>query len=159
MNSRPKQKPFFERTIAGMRDGVGFSNSTSSRSPGSSRMPAYKVIPPWLSSVPRPSTIVAENPLDVMTRTGRSTGRRSQRRVLSEPEAIGAHHARPPRDLANYQSDYGMRSAETGTADETGSGNPHRSLLTQCLVQFTCEPALESVPGGVDLSARRRGEV
>src|SRR5579862_7909118 len=105
MNSRPKQKPFFERTIAGMRDGVGFSNSTSSRSPGLSRMPAYRVIPPWLSSVPRPSTTVAENPFDVMTRTGRSTGSRSQRRVLSEPEAIVAHHARPPRDPANYQSD------------------------------------------------------
>src|SRR5215469_8179978 len=111
MNSRPKQKPFFERTIAGMRDRVGFSNSTSSRSPGFNKMPAYSVMPPWLSSVPRPSTTVAENPLDVMTRTGRSTGRRSQRRVLSEPEAIVAHHARRPWDLANYQGDYSYRPA------------------------------------------------
>ena len=84
MNSRPKQNPLRERTIAGMRDAVGISNSTSSRSPGFRRMPAYKVMPPWLISVPRPSTTVVENPLDVNTFTGRSTGIRSQRRVGAE---------------------------------------------------------------------------
>ncbi len=42
MNSRPKQKPLRERTIAGRREGVGVSNSISSKSPGFSRIPAYK---------------------------------------------------------------------------------------------------------------------
>jgi hypothetical protein len=51
-----------------------------------------------------------------------------------------------------------FRSAEKGTADETGSGHPPKSLLIQCLVQFTCEPALESVPGGVAVAAGRRGK-
>jgi len=30
MNSKPKQKPLFERTIAGTRECTGVSNSTSS---------------------------------------------------------------------------------------------------------------------------------
>ena len=93
MNSRPKQKPLRERTMAGMREGVGVSNSISSRSPGLSRIPAYSTMPPSLISVPRPSTTVVEKPLDVTTRTGRSTGMRSQRRVF--PEADIAIHHRP----------------------------------------------------------------
>src|SRR5579863_2655691 len=91
MNSRPKQNPLRERTIAVSREGVGVSNSTSSKSPGLSRMPAYKTMPPSLSSVPRPSTTVVENPLEVTTRTGKSTGRRSQRRVLGDL-GITLHH-------------------------------------------------------------------
>jgi hypothetical protein len=81
-NSSPKQKPFRDRTMAGTREGVGISNSTSSRSPGLSKMPAYSIMPPWLISVPRPSTTVVEKPLEVTTRTGRSTGTRSHRRVV-----------------------------------------------------------------------------
>jgi hypothetical protein len=84
MNSRPKQKPLRKRTIAGSRDGVGVSNSISSKSPGFSRIPAYNIIPPSLISVPLPSTTVVEKPLEVTTRTGMSTGRRGQRRALSE---------------------------------------------------------------------------
>jgi hypothetical protein len=41
-------------------------------------------MPPWLISVPRPSTTVVEKPLDVNTFTGRSTGMRSQRRAGAE---------------------------------------------------------------------------
>src|ERR1700741_4058831 len=92
MNSRPKQKPFLERTMAGTREWVGVSNSTSSRSPGLSRMPAYRVMPPSLISVPRPSTTVVENPFDVITRTGISTGRRSQRRVLLDSGIVAHDH-------------------------------------------------------------------
>src|SRR5579871_739995 len=40
MNSRPKQKPLRERTIAGSRECTGVSNSTSSKSPGFRRIPA-----------------------------------------------------------------------------------------------------------------------
>src|SRR5271165_996883 len=93
MNSSPKQKPLRERTMAGSREGAGVSNSISSRSPGFSRMPAYNTMPPSLISVPRPSTTVVEKPFDVTTRTGMSTGRRGQRRGLSE-SAITAHHHR-----------------------------------------------------------------
>src|SRR5579864_5146873 len=82
MNSRPKQNPLRERTIAGMRECTGVSNSISSRSPGFKRMPAYNTMPPWLNSVPRPVTTVVENPFEVSTRTGMSTGRRSHRRVF-----------------------------------------------------------------------------
>src|ERR1700689_2709181 len=39
-------------------------------------------MPPSLNSVPRPSTTIVEKPLEVTTRTGISTGKRSQRRVL-----------------------------------------------------------------------------
>src|SRR5580704_16905817 len=39
-------------------------------------------MPPWLISVPRPGTTVVEKPLEVITRTGRSTGSRFQRRVF-----------------------------------------------------------------------------
>src|ERR1700722_14614980 len=88
MNSRPKQKPLRDRTMAGMREGVGVSNSISSKSPGFSRIPAYKTIPPSLISVPRPSTTGVEKPLEVTTRTGISTGRRGQRRVLSGVDTL-----------------------------------------------------------------------
>src|SRR5215471_20395261 len=91
MNSRPKQKPALERTIAVRRECVGVSNSTSSRSPGLSRIPAYRVMPPSLISVPRPSTTVVEKPFEVITRTGMSTGRRSQRRVLLDSCIVGDH--------------------------------------------------------------------
>ena len=84
MNSRPKQKPLRERTMAGIREGTGVSNSISSKSPGFSRIPAYNTMPPSLISVPRPSTTVVEKPFEVTTRTGMSTGRRGQRRVFSE---------------------------------------------------------------------------
>src|ERR1700722_15238402 len=84
MNSRPKQKPLRDRTMAGNREGAGVSNSISSKSPGFSRIPAYRTMPPSLISVPRPSTTVVEKPLEVTTRTGISTSRRGQRRVLSE---------------------------------------------------------------------------
>src|SRR5580704_7901196 len=104
MNSRPKQNPFFERTMAGIRECVGVSNSISRRSPGLSRMPAYSVMPPSLISVPRPSTTVVEKPFDVTTRTGRSTGRRSQRRVLLE-SVIVAHHYLCTHRCANYQGE------------------------------------------------------
>jgi len=80
MNSSPKQKPFLDRTIAVIFDWKGVSNSTSSKSPGFSRIPAYRTMPPSLISVPRPATTVVEKPLAVTTRTGISTGRRSQRR-------------------------------------------------------------------------------
>src|SRR5579862_6557877 len=83
MNSRPKQKPLRDRTIAGIREGAGVSNSISSKSPGFSRIPAYSTIPPSLISVPRPSTTVVEKPFEVTTRTGISTGRRGQRREFS----------------------------------------------------------------------------
>ena len=88
MNSSPKQKPLRDRTMAGIREGVGVSNSISSRSPGLSRIPAYNVMPPSLISVPRPSTTVVEKPFDVTTRTGRSTGWRSHRRVLEASDII-----------------------------------------------------------------------
>ena len=88
MNSRPKQKPLRDRTMAGRREGVGISNSISNRSPGFNRIPAYNTIPPSLISVPRPSTTVVEKPLEVTTRTGISTGRRGQRRVLSEVATV-----------------------------------------------------------------------
>ena len=84
MNSRPKQNPLRDRTMAGRREGVGVSNSISNKSPGFSKIPAYKTMPPSLISVPRPSTTVVEKPLDVTTRTGISTGSRGQRRVFSE---------------------------------------------------------------------------
>src|SRR5258708_1459558 len=84
INSRPKQKPLRDRTMAGIRDGAGVSNSISSKSPGFSRIPAYNTMPPSLISVPRPSTTVVEKPLEVTTRTGMSTGRRGQRREFSE---------------------------------------------------------------------------
>src|SRR5436309_989530 len=86
MNSRPKQKPLRERTMAGRREGAGVSNSISSRSPGFSRIPAYRTMPPSLISVPRPSTTVVEKPFEVTTRTGISTGRRGQRRVFGEAD-------------------------------------------------------------------------
>src|SRR5690348_7029016 len=101
MNSNPKQKPLRERTMAGMREGVGVSNSISSKSPGLSRIPAYSTIPPSLISVPRPSTTVVEKPLDVTTRTGRSTGIRSQRRVLPE-SGIARDHPSLPHPDSNY---------------------------------------------------------
>ena len=82
-----------------MREGVGVSNSISSRSPGFSRIPAYNVMPPWLISVPRPSTTVVAKPFDVTTRTGKSTGVRSQRRVFSGFDAIFAHHLRTAASL------------------------------------------------------------
>src|SRR5580704_9338084 len=88
MNSRPKQKPLRDRTMAGNREGAGVSNSISSKSPGFSRIPAYRTMPPSLISVPRPSTTVVEKPLDVTTRTGMSTGSRGQRRVLSESATV-----------------------------------------------------------------------
>jgi hypothetical protein len=47
---------------------------------------------------------VVEKPFDVTTRTGRSTGRRSQRRVLVE-SVIVAHHYLCTRWMANYQSE------------------------------------------------------
>src|ERR1700756_6001906 len=96
MNSRPKQNPLRERTMAVRRDGSGASNSISNKSPGFSRIPAYKTMPPSLSSVPRPLTTVVEKPFEVSTRTGMSTGRRSQRRVLGGT-GISAHHH--PGDL------------------------------------------------------------
>src|ERR1700752_677134 len=104
MNSRPKQKPLFERTIAGIRECVGVSNSISRRSPGLSSIPAYSVMPPSLISVPRPSTTVVEKPFDVTTRTGRSTGRRSQRRGFLESVIVAHHYLCAPR-TANYQSE------------------------------------------------------
>src|SRR5215471_14995484 len=88
MNSRPKQKPFFERTIAVIRERVGVSNSISSRSPGLSRMPAYSTMPPSLISVPRPSTTVVEKPFAVTTRTGISTSSLGQRRVLGGADIL-----------------------------------------------------------------------
>jgi len=92
--------------MAGIRDGVGTSNSISSRSPGLSRMPAYSVMPPSLISVPRPSTTVVEKPFDVTTRTGKSTGRRSQRRVFPGFDILDNHHTLS-RIAANYQGDKG----------------------------------------------------
>src|SRR5258707_10323324 len=83
MNSRPKQKPLRDRTMAGIREGAGVSNSISNRSPGFSRIPAYNTMPPSLISVARPSTTVVEKPLEVTTRTGMSTGRRGHRREFS----------------------------------------------------------------------------
>lgn len=62
-------------------------------------MPAYNVMPPWLSSVPRPSTTVVAKPFEVTTRTGKSTGIRSQRRVFSGVEAIFAHDLRTPTSV------------------------------------------------------------
>lgn len=56
-------------------------------------MPAYNTIPPSLNSVPRPSTTVVEKPLEVTTRTGMSTGKRSQRRVLGA-DCMIAHYDR-----------------------------------------------------------------
>jgi len=92
MNSKPKQKPLRERTMAGNREGAGVSNSISSKSPGFRRIPAYNTMPPSLNSVPRPSTTVVEKPLEVTTRTGMSTGRRGHRRVLSEFDILANHH-------------------------------------------------------------------
>jgi hypothetical protein len=93
MNSSPKQKPLRERTIAGKRWGWGVSNSTSSKSPGFSKTPAYNTIPPSLNSVPRPATTVVAKPLYETTRTGRSTGSRFQRRTFTLGESgIVAHH-------------------------------------------------------------------
>src|ERR1700676_5631567 len=66
MNSRPKQNPLRERTMAVIRERVGVSNSISNRSPGFSRIPAYNTMPPSLISVPRPSTTVVEKPLEVI---------------------------------------------------------------------------------------------
>ncbi len=74
--------------MAGSREGAGVSNSISSKSPGFSRIPAYKTMPPSLISVPRPSTTVVEKPLEVTTRTGMSTGSRGQRRVFSESATL-----------------------------------------------------------------------
>src|SRR5579862_2602999 len=93
INSRPKQKPLRDRTMAGTRDRLGVSNSISSKSPGFSKMPAYNTIPPSLSSVPRPSTTVVEKPLDVTTRTGMSTGRRFQRRVFPDGGIVPNHRS------------------------------------------------------------------
>jgi hypothetical protein len=70
--------------MAVRRELTGVSNSTSSRSPGLSRIPAYKTMPPSLNSVPRPGTTVVEKPFAVTTRTGISTGKRGQRRVFWE---------------------------------------------------------------------------
>jgi hypothetical protein len=88
MNSKPKQKPLRERTIAVNRECTGVSNSTSRRSPGLTRIPAYKTIPPSLNSVPRPGTTVVEKPFAVTTRTGISTGKRGQRRVFGEDAMV-----------------------------------------------------------------------
>ena len=84
MNSSPKQNPLRWRTTAIIRKRYGISNSTSSRSPGFSQIPAYNSIPPSLNSVPRPGTMVVENPFVTATRSGRSTGCRCHRRVLGE---------------------------------------------------------------------------
>lgn len=70
--------------MAVIREGVGVSNSISSKSPGFSRIPAYNTMPPSLSSVPRPSTTVVEKPFDVTTRTGMLTGTRGHRRMFSD---------------------------------------------------------------------------
>jgi hypothetical protein len=101
MNSKPKQKPLRERTIAGTRDGTGVSNSISSKSPGLSNIPAYRTMPPWLISVPRPGTTVVEKPFEVMTRTGKSTGSRSHRLVLSRL-GIDLHDRPRPTILTDY---------------------------------------------------------
>src|SRR5215469_3162732 len=72
-------------------------------------------MPPWLSSVPRPSTTVVEKPFEVTTRTGISTGRRSQRRVFPEFCIIINHHLLL-QPAANYQSDHpacSLRRVET----------------------------------------------
>jgi hypothetical protein len=84
MNSSPKQYPLRWRTTATIRKRHGIPNSTSSRSPGSTKIPAYKPIPPSLSSVPRPETATVETPFATATRTGRSTGCRCHRRVLGK---------------------------------------------------------------------------
>ena len=88
MNSKPKQNPLRDRTTAGTLDRKGRSNSSSSRSPGFNKMPAYRTMPPSLISVPRPATTVVEKPFEVTTRTGKSTGRRLHRRVCSASIAI-----------------------------------------------------------------------
>jgi|SRR5580704_11158740 hypothetical protein len=88
MNSSPKQYPLRWRTTATIRKRHGIPNSTSSRSPGSTKIPAYKPIPPSLSSVPRPETATAETPFATATRTGRSTGCRCHRRVLGKGGGI-----------------------------------------------------------------------
>jgi hypothetical protein len=84
MNSSPKQYPLRWRTIAIIRKRHGIPNSTSRRSPGFTKIPAYKPIPPSLSSVPRPEAVMVENSFATATRTGRSTGYRRHRRVLGE---------------------------------------------------------------------------
>src|SRR6202021_3001150 len=70
--------------MAIMRKRCGIPNSTSSRAPGFSRSPAYNSIPPSLNSVPRPGTMMVENPFVTATSTGKSTGCRCHRRVLLE---------------------------------------------------------------------------
>jgi hypothetical protein len=115
MNSSPKQNPLRERMMAGMREGTGVSNSISSKSPGFSRMPAYKTMPPSLNSVPRPSTTVVENPFEVTTRTGISTGSRSQRRVF------GGVGIQPMINL--------VRGAFKLPKGQSDSGHPVRNFL------------------------------
>jgi hypothetical protein len=92
----------------------GIPNSTSSRSPGFSEIPAYSSIPPSLNSVPRPETTVVENPFATATRTGRSTGCRCHRRVLGE---VGILFDDDPKPV--LRSDY--ESAARGTVP-TGGG-------------------------------------
>lgn len=158
MNSRPKQKPFRDRTIAGIREGVGLSNSISSKSPGFSRIPAYNVMPPWLISVPRPSTTVVAKPFDVTTRTGKSTGIRSQRRVFSGLDAIFGHHLRTATSLQITKvphtpwprvRKYGCTATRLHPVTI-----PHR----ECLVQSACERARKNMPGNVHVAAGHYGQ-
>jgi hypothetical protein len=84
MNSSPKQYPLRWRTTAIIRKRHGVPNSTSSKSPGFSRIPAYKPMPPSLSSVPRPETVMVEHSSAMSTLTGKSMGCRCHRRLLGE---------------------------------------------------------------------------
>src|SRR5581483_2933632 len=155
MNSSPKQKPLRERTMAGIREAVGIPNSTSSRSPGFSRMPAYKTMPPWLISVPRPSTTVVEKPLEVNTFTGKSTGIRSQRRVGPELGILSLDSLFFPNNLQITK----VKAAEP--SDRRRTRDHRKALSAQSVspayaygvrrdrpVPFACEFASESAPRG-----------
>src|SRR5580700_9235585 len=51
-------------------------------------------MPPSLISVPRPGTTVVEKPFEVTTRTVKSTGRRSHRRVFSDFSMVHHHRSK-----------------------------------------------------------------
>src|SRR5580698_8527256 len=71
-------------------------------------------MPPWLISVPRPGTTVVEKPFEVITRTGRSTGSRFQRRVLPRlvfaGEDIDRNHRSSRPILTDYLGEPALRA-------------------------------------------------
>src|SRR5580698_10917346 len=71
-------------------------------------------MPPWLISVPRPGTTVVEKPFEVITRTGRSTGSRFQRRVLPRlvfaGEDIDKNHRSSRPILTDYLGEPALRA-------------------------------------------------